>query len=190
MQIANKPGGWVTAEYAMLPRSTITRTPREVNGTTGRTQEIRRLIGRSLRSAVNLEKLGTRTLIIDCDVIQADGSTRTAAITGGYLAMAIGLNRLVKTGEIPEDVITGCVAAVSVGIIDQKVALDLDYYEDSQADVDVNIVMNNHGEFVEVQASAEHKAFSQDQLDEILKLARQGIDHLINIQYEYINEAS
>ncbi len=190
MQIANKPGGWVTAEYAMLPRSTIIRTPREVNGATGRTQEIRRLIGRCLRSAVNLEKLGTRTLIIDCDVIQADGSTRTVAITGGYLAMAIGLNRLVKTGEIPEDVITRCVASVSVGIIDQKVVLDLDYFEDSQADVDVNIVMNNHGEFVEIQASAEHKAFRQNQLDEILKLARQGIDHLISIQNKYINETS
>lgn len=189
MQISNKPGGWVTAEYAMLPRSTHTRTPREVNGPSGRTQEIRRLIGRCLRSAVNLELLGTRTLIIDCDVLQADGSTRTAAITGGYTAMAIGLKRLIHKGEVPQNVLLNSVAAVSVGIIDQVALLDLDYFEDSQADVDANIVMNDIAEFVEVQASAERKPLKPDQLHDLLSLAQTGINYLFEIQNNTINEA-
>ena len=182
MKNQGKPGGWVTAEYAMLPRATQTRTPRETSGLGGRTQEIRRLIGRSLRSAVYLEKLGGRTVTLDCDVLQADGGTRTAAITGSYVALAIALDKLVQAGDIPPDTLYSPVAAVSVGVLNGRPHLDLCYAEDSAAEVDVNVVMNAYGEYIEVQGTAERAPFSRSMLDELLKLAYKGIGELLAIQ--------
>ena len=182
MQIQGKSGGWVTAEYAMLPRSTQQRTPRETQGLGGRTYEIRRLIGRSLRAAVDLEKLGSRTCIIDCDVLQADGSTRTAAITGGYVALVLALQKLIWDGLLPPEVLRSPVAAVSVGMVDHNLLLDLCYAEDSRAGVDANIVMNAEGQYIEVQSSAEGLPFSRSTLDELLNLAYRGIGELIAIQ--------
>jgi ribonuclease PH len=182
MQTQGKPGGWITAEYSMLPRSTHTRSPREIRELSGRTQEIRRLIGRSLRAAINLELLGPRTIILDCDVIQADGGTRTASITGGYLALAIALHRYAQKGLIPLEALQSPVAAVSVGIADGLAVLDLDYKEDSQAEVDFNIVMNGMGQFIEVQGTAEGKSFSRASLDELLELATKGIAELFVTQ--------
>jgi ribonuclease PH len=181
-----KPGGWITAEYAMLPRATAQRSPRETNGLSGRTQEIRRLIGRSLRAAIDLEKLGPRTCTLDCDVLQADGGTRTAAITGSYLALAIGLQRLVMQGIISADVIRSPVAAVSVGIVAGTALLDLCYAEDSQAEVDANFVMNAQGEFIEVQSSAEGSPFSRQRFDVLLDLAVRGISEIFSIQQELL----
>jgi len=175
-------GGWLTAEYALLPRSTHRRTPRETSGLRGRTQEIRRLIGRSLRAAVDLEKLGERTCIVDCDVIQADGGTRTAAITGGYVALAIALGKLIRGGLLPAEVLETAIAAVSVGVVSGQPVLDLCYEEDSIAEVDVNVVMNAAGEFIEVQGTAEGAPFSRAMLDELLDLAREGIGKLLAIQ--------
>ena len=177
-------GGWLTAEYALLPRSTHRRTNRETSGLRGRTQEIRRLIGRSLRAAVNLEKMGERTCIIDCDVLQADGGTRSAAITGGYVALKIALNKLVHGGLISSDVFKTTVAAVSVGLVNGQPMLDLCYEEDSMADADINVVMNAAGEFIEVQGSAERATFSRTTLNDLLDLAQQGIDQLLAIQQE------
>jgi len=182
MQIQNIPGGWITAEYALLPRATQTRTQRETKGFTGRTQEIRRLIGRSLRAAVDLEKLGPRTCILDCDVLQADGGTRTASITGGYVALMIALNKLIRAGIVPAEVHQTTIAAVSVGIVDGQSLLDLDYAEDSTADADVNIVMNGNGEFIEIQGTAERAPFSKAKLDHLLSLAQKGIQELFIIQ--------
>lgn len=182
IQVQGKPGGWITAEYAMLPRSTQIRTPRETKGLGGRTQEIRRLIGRSLRAAVNLELLGDRTFTIDCDVLQADGGTRTAAISGGYVALAIALGKLIKDNAIPVEVFKTPVAAISVGIVKGKPLLDLCYDEDSNAEVDVNVVMNAHGEFIEVQGTAEGQPFSRGKLDELLNLAQKGIGELLILQ--------
>jgi ribonuclease PH len=182
MKNQEKPGGWITAEYAMLPRATQTRTPRETNGLGGRTQEIRRMIGRSLRSAVYLEKLGERTVTLDCDVLQADGGTRTAAITGSYVALAIALGKLVRAGEIPPDTLYSSIAAVSVGVLNGLPHLDLCYEEDSVAEVDVNVVMNAYGEFIEVQGTAERAPFSRSMFDELLKLAYKGIGELLAIQ--------
>jgi ribonuclease PH len=182
MKAQGKPGGWITAEYAMLPRATQTRTPRETSGLGGRTQEIRRMIGRSLRSAVYLEKLGERTVTLDCDVLQADGGTRTAAITGSYVALAIALGKLVESGEIPPDTLYSPVAAVSVGVINGQPHLDLCYAEDATAEVDVNVVMNTFGEYIEVQGTAERAPFSRSMLDELLKLAYKGIGELLAIQ--------
>lgn len=176
------PGGWVTAEYAMLPRSTNYRIQRENWGFGARTQEIRRLIGRSLRGAVDLEMLGPRTCTIDCDVIQADGGTRTASITGGYIALRIALNDLISTKVIPKNTITRAIAAVSVGIVEGTAMLDLSYEEDSKAEVDLNVVMTDEGEFVEVQGTAEGKPFSRFDLNELLNLAQVGIKELIGKQ--------
>ncbi len=184
MQVQGKPGGWISAEYAMLPRSTAQRTPRETNGLSGRTQEIRRLIGRSLRAAVDLERLGARTCLLDCDVLQADGGTRTAAITGGYLALALGLGKRIQAGQLPPEVLKSAVAAVSVGLVDGVPMLDLCYHEDSRAEVDANIVMNSHGEFIEIQSSAEGKTFNRLQFEQMLELAYQGIGELLSLQQQ------
>jgi ribonuclease PH len=176
--------GWLTAEYALLPRSTHTRTSRETWGLRGRTQEIRRLIGRSLRAAVDLELLGERTLVVDCDVLQADGGTRTAAITGGYVAIALALRRLARQRFVPPEVLKPPVAAVSVGVVSGKVWLDLCYVEDRSADVDLNIVMTDDGRLVEVQGTAEGSPFSRETLDHMLDLAAQGIACFIRHQRE------
>jgi len=176
--------GWLTAEYALLPRSTHTRTRRESNGLRGRTQEIRRLIGRSLRAAVDLELLGERTLIVDCDVLQADGGTRAAAVTGGYVAVALALRRLVGQGRAPAEALKAPVAAVSVGVVNGEIRLDLCYAEDRDAEVDLNVVMTDDGRLVEVQGTAEGMPFSRDTLDHMLDLATQGIADLTRYQRE------
>jgi len=176
--------GWVTAEYSMLPRATATRSPREVSKgrASGRTMEIQRLIGRSLRSVVDMEALGERSVILDCDVLQADGGTRTAAITGAYIAMSIALRQLVHFGALKKSPIRDCVAATSVGIVDGEAMLDLCYQEDSRAEVDMNVIMTGAGKFVELQATAEKTAFDDTQLASLLVLARKGIAELIELQ--------
>jgi len=176
--------GWVTAEYGMLPRSTHTRTAREAarGRQGGRTLEIQRLIGRSLRASVNLEALGERTILIDCDVLQADGGTRTASITGGYVALADACERLRERGLIVGSPLHGQVAAVSVGIVRGTPMLDLDYAEDSEAETDMNVVMNNGGGFIEVQGTAEGHAFRRHELDALLNLAAAGIGELCALQ--------
>lgn len=175
--------GWVTAEYGMLPRSTDTRVQREVrNGPSGRTHEIQRLIGRSLRAVTTVEKLGERTIHIDCDVIQADGGTRTASITGAFVALVLAMRKLEKKGLLSSLPITDYVAAVSVGIVGGTPALDLNYEEDSRADVDMNVVCTGDGRFVEIQGTAEHKPFSPEQMNAMVTLARQGISELIGHQ--------
>jgi len=174
--------GWLTAEYALLPRSTHTRTPRETAGLRGRTQEIRRFVGRSLRAAVNLELLGERQLTVDCDVLQADGGTRTAAVTGGYVAVALALRRLIAQRAVPPEVLRTPVAAVSVGVVDGLPLLDLDYDEDSRAAVDGNVVMTATGELVEVQFTAEGRPFDRTVLDELLDLAERGVRELLAFQ--------
>ncbi len=179
--------GWMTAEYALLPRSTHTRTSRETHGLKGRTQEIRRLIGRSLRMAVDLEKIGERTLLLDCDVIQADGGTRVAAVTGGYVALAMGLGKLIDAGAVPPDALRPPLAAVSVGVVQGQPILDLCYEEDSQAEVDMNIVMTNDGRFIEVQGTAEGAAFDKQVLDKLLSLAEIGIKQIIQKQKNSTN---
>lgn len=180
--------GWITAEYAMLPRSTHTRSPRET--TPGaRSQEIRRLIGRSLRAAVDLKLIGERTLMIDCDVLQADGGTRTAAITGAYVALAIALDKLIRNKSASPRSLRPAVAAVSVGIIAGEARLDLNYAEDSRAEVDFNVVMTGAGEFVEVQGTGEASTFSRKQMDELLNLAKKGIDELLEIQRQTLKTA-
>jgi ribonuclease PH len=183
--------GWVTAEYAMLPRATATRTPREVTKgrPSGRTLEIQRLIGRSLRSVVDLDKLGERSIIVDCDVLQADGGTRTAAITGAYVALVLAVRQLLRFGAVSADPILDSVAATSVGIVDGVAMLDLCYDEDSRAEVDMNVVMTGGGKFVEVQATAERTPFEQRQLDELLELARGGIAELLEIQRRALEAA-
>lgn len=182
--LRNSGKGWVTAEYSMLPRATATRTPREVQKgrQSGRTLEIQRLIGRSLRTVVSLESLGERTVIVDCDVIQADGGTRTASITGAYVAMAIAIGKLVRFGSLKRNPITQPVAAISVGVVNGNPLLDLNYEEDSKADVDMNVVMTEAGKFVELQATAEKAAFGDEHLAEMIALARSGIRDLIEIQ--------
>jgi ribonuclease PH len=172
--------GWVTAEYAMLPRSTNTRTPRENRGPSGRSQEIQRLVGRALRAVIDRGKMGERTIWVDCDVIQADGGTRTAAITGSFVAVVDALGRI--PGVDPASAVRDCVAAVSVGVVEGQAVLDLNYAEDSMADVDMNVVMTGAGEFVEVQGTAERLTFSQTRLDDMLKLAASGIGHLVRLQ--------
>jgi ribonuclease PH len=176
--------GWVTAEYGMLPASTHTRTPRESGAGTprGRTQEIQRLIGRSLRSAVDLRRLGERTITVDCDVIQADGGTRTAAITGGYVALALAVNRLIEEGTLRRDVWRSPVAAVSVGVVQGETRLDLCYQEDSRAEVDCNVIMNARGQYIEVQGTAEGQPFARPTLDDLLNLADKGIKELLAAQ--------
>lgn len=174
--------GWITAEYALLPRSTTTRVKRETRGLSGRTQEIKRIIGRSLRAAFDLELLGKRTLIVDCDVLQADGGTRTASITGGYAALSIAIQKLVNKGEIPAEVYLSPVAAISVGLIDRAPVLDLNYEEDSRAEADLNIVMNQAGEYIEIQGTGEGATFSREMLDVLLDYAAKGIQDLFIIQ--------
>ena len=181
--------GWVTAEYALLPRSTHQRTRRETRGLGGRTQEIRRLIGRSLRAAVDLDKLGERTIILDCDVIQADGGTRTASITGAYVALAVAVQRLVQEGAVPPGVLTTEVAAISLGLVDRELLLDLCYEEDSAAEVDFNLVMTGDGRLIEVQGTAEGVPFDRRALDGVLDLAEEGIGQLLALQRQIL-EAS
>ena len=182
--LRNTGSGWVTAEYGMLPRSCKTRTPREASRgkQSGRTYEIQRLVGRSLRSVVELDKLGERTVWIDCDVIQADGGTRTASITGSFIALADALSGLKEKGIIEKLPLKDFVAAVSVGIVDGKLYLDLDYENDSRAEVDMNIVMTGKGQLIEVQGTAEKKPFSKKDLDQLIALAEKGIKELIAIQ--------
>jgi ribonuclease PH len=187
MQSQNIPGGWVTAEYAMLPASTHTRRPRETHGFSGRTQEIRRLIGRSMRMALDLKQLGPRTLTVDCDVLQADGGTRTASITGAYVALAIAIQKLESQGQLDTSNPLNPIAAVSVGIVDGIPILDLSYEEDSKAEVDMNVVMTGEGDFIEVQGTAEHSPFTGTQLSQLLDYAHQGIRELIILQENTLN---
>jgi ribonuclease PH len=184
MWLRDRGKGWVTAEYGMLPRATHQRASRETRGPRDRTQEIRRLIGRSLRAAVDLHLLGERMVTVDCDVIQADGGTRTASITGGYVALAIALRKLIKGGLLAPRVLRSGVAAVSVGVVQDELLLDLNYEEDSQAQVDLNVVMNGAGAYVELQGTAEHGAFSRGTMDELLTLAEKGIEELLQVQKE------
>src|SRR5437016_3619849 len=179
--LRNAGKGWVTAEYGMLPRSTLTRSPREAarGRVGGRTHEIQRLIGRSLRAVTDLTKLGERTVWVDCDVIQADGGTRTASITGAFVALGLALNKLIDAGTLKSPPLSDFVAAVSVGIVDGEPLLDLCYEEDSRADVDMNFVMTAGNKFVEVQATAEHQVFDDKQLENMIALARHGLRSLL-----------
>ena len=189
--LRNSGRGWVTAEYGMLPRATLTRSARESERgkVGGRTHEIQRLIGRSLRSVVDMKLLGERTVILDCDVLQADGGTRTAAITGACLALAIALEKLVAAGTLKVSPLTQMVAAISVGIVDGNVLLDLCYEEDSRAEVDMNVVMLASGGLVETQATAEKQSYSRSQLDQMLDLAETGIRSLLALQQETLERA-
>ena len=184
--LKGKGQGWVTAEYGMLPRSTNTRMGREAarGKQSGRTQEIQRLIGRSLRAIINLKKLGERTIHIDCDVIQADGGTRTASISGSYVALHDAIDYLLKEKKLAETPIIESVAAISVGIMNGKALLDLDYAEDSKCDTDMNFVMTGSGDFVEIQGTAEGKPFSKKEMDELTKIAQKGIALITKKQFE------
>jgi ribonuclease PH len=186
--LRNAGRGWVSAEYAMLPRATAERTPREVNKgkPSGRTQEIQRLIGRSLRAVVDMDALGERTILVDCDVIQADGGTRTASITGGYLALALAVRKLMDFKILTRNPLRDAVAATSVGIVRGEAMLDLAYDEDSQAEVDMNVVMTGGGEFVELQATGEKATFGDARLLEMIALARTGLDELFALQQEIL----
>jgi ribonuclease PH len=185
----NSGKGWISSEYSMLPRSTLTRTPREVSKgrQSGRTHEIQRLIGRSLRAVTDLARLGERTILIDCDVIQADGGTRTAAITGAFVALGMALEKLVEAGTLTSVPLRDFVAAVSVGMVEGEILLDLSYEEDSRADVDMNFVMTAGHKFVEVQATAEHQVFDEHQLAKMIAFARQGVQALIAKQQAVLN---
>ena len=188
----NSGRGWVTGEYGMLPRATHTRSGREAarGKQSGRTQEIQRLIGRSLRAVTDLEALGERTVTLDCDVLQADGGTRTAAISGAYVALVIAMNKLCKQKNLKRNPIHGQIAAVSVGIYEGVPVLDLDYDEDSQAETDMNVVMNEAGRFVEVQGTAEGHAFSRGEFDSLIELATGGIDEIIEVQNAVIAQGA
>lgn len=190
--LRNSGKGWVTAEYSMLPRATLTRTPRESERGKigGRTHEIQRLIGRSLRSVMDLKALGERSIILDCDVLQADGGTRTAAITGACVALAMALNRLVAAGTLPRSPLREMVAATSVGIVDGAVLLDLAYEEDSQAEVDMNVVMTASGGLVETQATAERETYTRERLNTMLDYAESGIAELIRMQQAVLTAQS
>lgn len=176
--------GWVTAEYGMLPRSTLMRTPREVTKGRlgGRTHEIQRLIGRALRAVTDLDALAERSIIVDCDAIEADGGTRTAAITGAWVAMSLAFNRLIKAGDLKKSPLKDHLAAVSAGIVDGAVVLDLNYEEDSRAEVDMNLVLTGSGEFVELQATAEHRPFGDAQLQQLLDMGRRAVRDLVEMQ--------
>lgn len=182
--------GWITAEYGLLPRSTTTRTPREVAAgrVSGRTSEIQRLVGRSLRGVTDLRRLGERTIVIDCDVIQADGGTRAAAVTGGFVALADSVALLRDLGKIKEDPLLDSVAAISVGTVEGRVLLDLCYAEDAIAEVDMNVVMTGAGRFVEVQGTAEESPFSKEQLDTMLAVADRGVRQLVRLQQRLLAE--
>ena len=184
--------GWITAEYAMLPRATAQRTPRETGrgGLSGRTHEIQRLIGRSIRSVANMKALGERTVTLDCDVLQADGGTRTAAITGAYVALALACRHLLAQGKIARSPLTTEVAAVSVGIVGKSPLLDLKYDEDSSAEVDMNLVCTGDGRFIEVQGTAEGSPFSRQELDMLLALGAGGIEQLIQIQRAALGQSA
>ncbi len=181
----NRNTGWLSAEYTMLPYSTVTRKSREFQKRDGRSVEIQRLIGRSLRAGIDLSLIPGISLFVDCDVIQADGGTRTASITGGYLAMIFAVDKMLKTGIIKNNPLTKNIAALSAGIIDGEMLLDLDYSEDSRADVDMNIVMNSSFELVEVQGTGEASTFTIDELNRLLEITREGIDELVKIQNKY-----
>src|SRR5882724_8398790 len=189
--LRNTGQGWLTAEYAMLPRSTQQRTSRETGrgGPSGRTHEIQRLIGRSLRAVADMKALGERTISIDCDVLQADGGTRTAAITGAYVAFALAGKRLLRSGKVSRSVVTNQVAAVSVGLVSNTALLDLKYDEDSCAEVDMNVVCTGDGRFIEVQGTAEGKPFSRIEMDQLLGLAGEGIQKLLILQKEALAAA-
>ena len=186
-----KNKGWVTGEYGMLPRSTHTRSAREAarGKQSGRTQEISRLIGRSLRAVTDLEALGERMVTLDCDVIQADGGTRTAAISGSYVALALAMQRMTKKNAVKKNPLHGRVAAVSVGIYRGTAVLDLDYDEDSEAETDMNVVMNEAGRFLEIEGTAEGHAFTDDELANMLSLAKIGVEHIIGAQNEALAAA-
>jgi ribonuclease PH len=181
--LKGKGTGWVTAEYSMLPRSTNTRNQREASKgkVTGRTMEIQRLIGRALRSSVNLQKLGERSIIIDCDVIQADGGTRTASITGGYIALEIAVKKLIDSGKLSSSPIISKVAAISIGKVRGEILLDLDYIEDSKADVDMNIIMNDKDEFIEIQGTGEESTFTQTDLLSFIEISKDAFSKLFSI---------
>jgi ribonuclease PH len=180
--------GWVTAEYSMIPAATDTRTPREINRgrPSGRTMEIQRMIGRALRAVVDRKMLGERTLWVDCEVLQADGGTRTAAITGGFTAMCLALSRLKKKKMVRSPLLTGLVAAISVGVVEGGAVLDLDYVEDAAAAVDMNVVRTHDGKYIELQGTAESEPFPREQLDKLLKIADKGIDELHAMQRELL----
>jgi ribonuclease PH len=188
--LRNSGQGWLTAEYAMLPRATQTRTSREIGrgGPSGRTHEIQRLIGRSLRAVADMKALAERTITIDCDVLQADGGTRTAAITGAYVAFALASQQLLKSGKISRPLTTNQVAAVSVGIVGNTPLLDLKYDEDSRAEVDMNIVCTGDGRFIELQGTAEREPFSRSQMDKLVELGVRGIETLICMQKAVLSE--
>jgi ribonuclease PH len=186
--LKGKNMGWVTAEYGMLPRSTNERMRREAkNKQSGRTMEIQRLIGRSLRSSVHLDKLGERSITIDCDVIQADGGTRTASITGGFVALCLALRTQENDSFSSADAIKSFTGSVSLGKVDGEILLDLDYQEDSNAETDMNFIMNDEGNFIEIQGTAEKGAFSQDELNKMIVLATEGVNSIIEIQKEVLN---
>ena len=189
LRYSDKTHGWLTAEYAMLPRSTQRRSSREQRWPKGRTQEISRLVGRSLRMALDLEQLGQRTITVDCDVLQADGGTRTAAICGGWIALKLALQSLIAAGEIPAEVHKHHIAAISVGIVDGVPLLDLPYSEDVAAEVDLNVVMTAIGNFVEIQGTAEKAPLARSELDALLNLAQQGIDEIISLQQAVIESS-
>ena len=184
MDYQKVPGGWLTAEYSMLPYSTLDRKPRDISKgkLDGRSQEIQRLIGRSLRAAIDLEKLGRRSLWIDCDVLAADGGTRTTAITGAYLALQLAVERLIKSGKLEKSPLMAPIAATSVGVFEKKPVLDLCYLEDKDAAVDMNVIMNARGRFIEIQAAGEEATFSPKELNALLALARKGIRDLFVFQ--------
>lgn len=177
-------GGWITAEYSMLPYSTLQRKQRDITRgkIDGRSQEIQRLIGRAMRAAIDLEKLGSRTIWVDCDVLQADGGTRTAAITGSYVALCLAIQRMMSEGKLVENPMIHAVAAVSVGIVNKQALLDLCYVEDAAAEVDLNLVMNSAGEFIELQGTGEEATFSEQQLADMLRLGKSGIRDLLTAQ--------
>ncbi len=184
--MVGKGRGWITAEYSMLPRSTHTRTKRDREKVSGRTQEIQRLIGRALRAVVDLNRLGERSIIVDCDVLQADGGTRTASITGGYVALALALGKLVKEGKLPQAVLKDSVAAISVGMKSGEVLVDMDYSEDSTCDVDMNFVVTGQGEFVEIQGTGEHRTFSKKDMDEMSKSALAALEEIRKAQLKVL----
>lgn len=187
--LRGKGTGWVTAEYSMLPRATITRTPREVSKgrQSGRTLEIQRLIGRALRAVVDMAALGERSIVIDCDVIQADGGTRTASITGAYVALSIAIGKLLTAGVLKQNPIREAVAATSVGLVKSAALLDLCYEEDSAAEVDMNIIMTSSGKFIELQATAEQVPFDDDQLAQLIALGRAGVKDLLALQQDALS---
>jgi len=189
--LKNTGQGWLTSEYGMLPRSSVTRIPREaaMGKPSGRTQEIQRLIGRSLRAIADLHSIGERTIWIDCDVLQADGGTRTASITGGFVALALAFGKLMEEKVLHHFPIRDYVAAISVGILQQHPCLDLNFFEDSRAEVDMNVVCTGEGRFVEIQGTAEKKPFSDNELKDMLRLSSKGIQELIRLQRKALSEA-